>query len=475
MSEKGTYESPLVSRYASAELAYIWSPERQHRLWRRLWLALAEAEKDLGLPISKKQLAEMRQHLDDIDYATVRRYERRLRHELMAHLRAWGEQCPSARGIMHLGATSCDITDNAELIQLRESLELVRLGVVNVIDGLGRFANRYRSLPTLGYTHFQPAQPTTVGKRASLWLYDLVMDLGVVESDIADLHFRGTKGATGTQASFLELFGGDARKVVKLERMVARKMGFQEVYPVTGQTYPRKVDSAILGALSAIAQSAHKFACDLRLLAHLREVEEPFEAEQVGSSAMPYKRNPMRAERMTALARFVITLGQAADFTAANQWLERTLDDSANRRLTLPQAFLATDGVLRLYQDVASGLVVNREVIGANLRRELPFLACERVLMEAVRAGGDRQALHEKLRQHAQAALARVKVGQTNDLFDRLRADPAFAEVSLDELLNPRLHIGLAAEQTRAFLRDYVAPVRRRYRRLLGRRVQLEV
>ena len=457
-SEKTVYDNPLVGRYASAEMSSIWSPQRKHRLWRRLWLALAEAQRELGLPIAKKQLGEMRRHLDDINYTAVRRYERRLRHDVMAHIRAWGDQCPSARGIIHLGATSCYVTDNSELIQMRESLELVRAGLVNVIDSLARSAQRYRSLPTLGYTHFQPAQLTTVGKRATLWLQDLLMDLGALESVFENLRFRGVKGTTGTQASFLELFEGDAEKVQKLEKLVARKMGFREVFPVTGQTYPRKLDSAVLAVLSGVAQSAHKFANDLRLLAHLREVEEPFEESQVGSSAMPYKRNPMRAERMTALARFVIALAQSADFTAASQWLERTLDDSANRRLTLPQAFLATDGILRLYQDVATGLVVNREVIRANVRRELPFIACEKVLMLASRAGGDRQALHEKLRRHTHAALTEVKAGRPNDLFERLGDDPAFARIPLAGLLDPRKHIGLAADQTRDFLREYVSP-----------------
>ena len=475
MSKRTAYENPLVSRYASAEMSYIWSPDRKYRLWRRLWLALAEAERDLGLSITKKQLVEMRRHLDDIDYARARRYERRLRHDVMAHVRAFGDQCPSARGIIHLGATSCFVTDNSELMQMREALGLVRVGLLNTIDALARFARKYQSLPTLGYTHFQPAQLTTVGKRATLWLQDLLMDLGAVESVLANLRFRGAKGATGTQASFLELFRGDARKVLRLERLVAKKMGFRAVYPVTGQTYPRKVDSVVLAALSGVAQSAQKFATDLRLLSHLREVEEPFEEKQVGSSAMPYKRNPMRAERMTALARFVITLSQSAAVTAAEQWLERTLDDSANRRLTLPQTFLAADGILRIYQNVASGLVVNREVIREHVHRELPFIACERVLMEAVRAGGDRQELHERLRRHAHAALDEVKAGRRNDLFDRLGADRAFAGVPLQGLLDARQHVGLAPEQTRAFLRDDVAPVRRRYRNLLGRRVELEV
>jgi len=475
MSEKATYENPLISRYASAEMSYIWSPERKFRLWRRLWLALAEAEHELGLPVTAEQLEELRRHLDDIDYDAAARYEKELRHDVMAHVRAFGDQCPSARGIIHLGVTSQFVNDNSELIQMRDSLGLVRAGLVNVIGALAEFAERYRSLPTLGFTHFQPAQLTTVGKRAALWLQDLLMDLGALESVLENLRIRSAKGATGTQASFLELFEGDVSKVLALERRVAEKMGFSEVYPVTGQTYPRKVDSAVLAVLSGVGQSAHKFANDLRLLAHLREVEEPFEELQVGSSAMPYKRNPMRAERMTALARFVITLEQNAAFTAANQWLERTLDDSANRRLSLPQSFLATDGILRLYQNVAGGLAVNEEVIRANVQRELPFIACERVLMAAVRAGGDRQELHEKLRRHARAALAEVKTGRPNDLFDRLRSDPAFAAVSLEGLLEPAQHVGLAAEQTQAFLQDYVEPVRQRHRELLGRQVELDV
>ena len=474
MSDEKVYDNPLVSRYASSEMSYIWSPEHKFRLWRRFWLALAEAERDLGLPITRKQLAEMRQHLEDINYQAARRYERQLRHDVMAHVRAFADQCPAARGIIHLGATSSDVTDNAELTQLRDALELVLTGLANVVAPLARFARRHRSLATLGYTHFQPAQPTTVGKRACLWLQDVLLDLIAVERALADLRFHGVKGATGTQASFLELFQGDARKVGKLEQAVARKMGFREVFPVTGQTYPRKVDSNILSALAGIGQSAQKFATDLRLLAHLREVEEPFETAQVGSSAMPHKRNPMRAERITALARFVITLSDSAAFTAAEQWLERTLDDSANRRLTLPQAFLATDGVLRLWQNVAAGLVVNREVVREHLRRELPFLACERVLMEAVRSGGNRQELHERLRRHAQAALAEVKAGRANDLFPRLAGDPAFAPYISDRLLDPRLHIGLAAEQTEEFLSESVTPVLRRHRRRLGRPVELE-
>jgi adenylosuccinate lyase len=474
VSDVKVYDNPLVSRYASSEMSYIWSPEHKFRLWRRFWLALAEAERDLGLPITAKQLAEMREHLADINYATARRYERQLRHDVMAHVRAFADQCPAARAIIHLGATSSDVTDNAELIQLRDSLELVVAGLVNVIAPLARFARRHRALATLGYTHFQPAQPTTVGKRACLWLQDLLLDLTTVERALGDLRFHGVKGATGTQASFLELFQGDARKVRRLEQAVARKMGFEQVFPVTGQTYPRKVDSGILSALAGVGQSAQKFATDLRLLAHLREVEEPFEADQVGSSAMPHKRNPMRAERITALARFLIILSESAAFTAAEQWLERTLDDSANRRLTLPQAFLAADGILRLWQNVAAGLVVNREVIREHLRRELPFLACERVLMEAVRGGGDRQQLHERLRQHAQSALAEVKAGRANDLFSRLGADHAFAPYVSERLLDPQLHVGLARQQTEEFLAEAVTPVLRRHRRRLGRPVELQ-
>ncbi|HEX4142148.1 MAG TPA: adenylosuccinate lyase [Pirellulales bacterium] len=459
-----TYDNPLIDRYASAEMSQLWGPQRKFSTWRRLWVALAEAEAELGLPIKPAQLAEMRAAVDRIDFAAAEAHERRLRHDVMAHVHAFGDACPSARGIIHLGATSCYVTDNTDLILIREGLHLLRDRLVGVISALADFARRHRALPCLAFTHLQPAQPTTVGKRACLWAYDLVQDLAEIEHRLSTLRTRGVKGTTGTQASFLELFAGDHAKVVELERRVAAKLGFVEVYPVTGQTYSRKVDAQVLDALSGVAQSASKAATDLRLLQSRKEIEEPFEAEQIGSSAMAYKRNPMRSERICGLARYVLSLQTSTAATAATQWLERTLDDSANRRLVVPQAFLAVDAILLLYENVAAGLVVYPRVIARHLAEELPFMASENLLMAAVAAGGDRQQLHELIRRHSQAAGAAVKQeGRPNDLLERLAADPAFAQVDVAGALDPASFVGRAPEQVDEFLAAVVAPIQKRY------------
>ena len=398
------YQNPLITRYASQEMSQLWSAQKKHSTWRRLWLALAESEKELGLDITETQLDEMRAHLDDIDFEAAAKHEKNLRHDVMAHVHTFGEQCPTAMPIIHLGATSCFVTDNSELIQMRESLELIRQRLVSVIDELGRFSYEYRNLPCLGFTHLQPAQPTTVGKRATLWCYDLVLDLEEVNHRLDELKFRGIKGTTGTQATFLQLFEGDHGKVAALDRMVCDKMGFNESVPVSGQTYSRKIDSQVLACLSGAGQSAHKAGSDIRILQHRKELEEPFEKNQIGSSAMAYKRNPMRSERMCALSRFAISLTQNADYTMATQWMERTLDDSANRRLSIPQAFLAIDATLILYRNITDGLVVYPKVIEKNLQAELPFMATEEILMAGVTSGGDRQELHELIRVHSHAA-----------------------------------------------------------------------
>ena len=455
------YENPLITRYASQAMCRLWSQQRIHSTWRRLWVALAEAERELGLPISQAQLDELAAAVDDIDFNLAARYERELRHDVMAHVHTYRDRCPGAGGILHLGATSAFVTDNTELILIRESLRLVHSGLVAVIDALASFAEKHRDLPCLGLTHLQAAQPTTVGKRATLWCYDLVLDLEEIEHRLAQLKFRGAKGTTGTQASFLSLFDGDHAKVEDLDRRVAQKMGFTESYPVTGQTYSRKVDSQVLAALAGIGQSAHKAGTDLRLLQSRKEIEEPFETKQIGSSAMAYKRNPMRSERMCAMSRFAISLAANAENTAATQWMERTLDDSANRRLSLPQAFLAIDAVLALYGNIVSALVVHPRVIERNLREELPFLATEEILMAGVRAGGDRQVLHERIRIHSQEAARRVKdEGAANDLFERLRSDAAFAGVDLESALDARNFVGRAPEQVDTFVRDVVGPIR---------------
>lgn len=458
------YDNPLISRYASVEMATLFGDARRFGLWRRLWVVLAEAERELGMNISQEQIDELKTHVDDIDFHAAAAYERKLRHDVMAHVHAYGDVCPTARGIIHLGATSCYITDNADLILMREALQLVARRLATVIDQLGRFAEQHRGLACLGFTHLQPAQPTTVGKRACLWAYDLALDLAEVEHRISSLRARSIKGTTGTQASFLALFHGDHAKVRQLEQLVAKKLGFDESYAVTGQTYSRKVDSQILDVLSGLAQSAHKMTTDLRLLASRKEMEEPFEADQIGSSAMAYKRNPMRSERVCGLARYLMSLQASAAATAAVQWMERTLDDSANRRLTLPQGFLAADAILILLQNITAGLVVYPQVIAKNLTEELPFMATENILMAAVEAGGDRQELHEQIRRHSQAAAQRVKQeGQANDLLDRLKRDPAFAAVDVAAALKPQHFVGRAPEQVGEFLAEVIEPIRQRY------------
>lgn len=464
MSDHDRYENPLISRYASTQMAELWGDQRKFGTWRRLWVMLAEAEQELGLPISDKQLQEMRAHLDDIDFEVAAKHEKRLRHDVMAHVTTFGECCPSAKPIIHLGATSCFVTDNTDLILMREGLQLVAQRVAGVIDALGSFAQRYRDLPCLGFTHLQPAQPTTVGKRACLWAYDLALDLAELEHRIASMRARSVKGTTGTQASFLELFGGDHAKVRELERRVAAKMGFEETYAVTGQTYSRKVDAQVLDALSGVAASAHKAATDLRLLISRKEIDEPYVKDQIGSSAMAYKRNPMRSERICALARFVMSLQSSAAQTFATQWMERTLDDSANRRLTIPQAFLGVDAVLLIYQTIASGMHVYPQVVAQNLRDELPYMATENIMMSAAKAGGDRQELHERIRVHSLAAADHVKAtGAKTDVLARIAADPAFAGANIEAALEPSQYVGRAPQQVDEFLAEVVAPIRARY------------
>ena len=474
--EHDRYDSPLATRYAGPQMAALWSPARKIRTWRRLWIALAEAEKELGLGITDQQIAEMRRHTDDVDFERAEELERELRHDVMAHVRAFAEQCPKAGPIIHLGATSCFVGDNADLVILREGLGLLRGRLLAVMDRLAGFAAEHAHLATLGFTHYQPAQLTTVGKRACLWLYDLLLDYRALAHALGELRFRGVKGTTGTQASFLRLFEGDHEKVRRLDRLVAEKMGFADVYSVTGQTYSRKVDYQVLTVLSGLAQSAHKFANDLRLLANRKELEEPFEEKQVGSSAMAYKRNPMRAERMTGLARVVMALVPAAAATAAEQWLERTLDDSATRRIVLAEAFLGADAVLRLYQNIAAGLVVYPKICAKHVAEELPFMATENILMAAVKAGGDRQALHEKIRQHSHAAARQVKLeGGENDLLARLKADKAFAKVDIDAELDPARFVGRAPEQVEEFFAAEIRPLLAAHKADLSREADIEV
>jgi len=466
MSDPTTYQSPLASRNASAAMLAIWSPQRKFTTWRRLWLALAEAEQQLGLDIRDEQLAELRKQLDDIDYDAAASYERRLKHDVMAHVHALGDLAPKARPIIHLGATSQFLNCNTELLQLRDALRLVGVKLASAIDRLAGFAQQHRDLPTLGFTHYQPAQPTTVGKRATLWCQELVIALDEIEHRLASLRFRGVKGTTGTQASFLALFDGDHDKVDQLDRLVTEKMGWNpdKRFAVTGQTYPRLVDGLIGSSLAAVAAACQKFATDMRLLANRKELEEPFDADQIGSSAMAYKRNPMRCERICGLSRFVIGMTQTPFTTAAEQWMERTLDDSSVRRLTLPEPFLAIDGVLDLVINVASGIVVYEKTIEANLARELPFMATENILMAAVQRGGDRQELHEVIRAHSQAAAERVKAeGADNDLLDRLKSETAFTGIDLEAVLDARQFIGRAPQQVDAFITEVVEPIRKRY------------
>ena len=464
---KDTYESPLSARYASKEMKYIFSPDKKFRTWRKLWIALAESEKELGLPITQEQIDELKAHADDINYEVAQEREKIVRHDVMSHVYAYGVQCPNAKGIIHLGATSCYVGDNTDIIIMTEGLKLIRNKLITVIRNLSKFADEYKALPTLAFTHFQPAQPTTVGKRATLWLQELLMDLEDVEYQLSKAKLLGSKGTTGTQASFLELFDGDHEKCKMLDRKIAEKMGYKACFPVSGQTYSRKLDSQFLNVLAGIAQSAAKFSNDIRLLQHLKEVEEPFEKNQIGSSAMAYKRNPMRSERIGSLSRYVMVDVLNGYFTTATQWFERTLDDSANKRLSVPEAFLAVDGILSLYANVADGLVVYPKVIEQRLRKELPFMATENIMMDAVKKrGADRQQLHEKIREHSMAASREVKVeGGENDLLERIAADEAFG-VTLEELekiLKPENYTGRAKEQTEDFLNECIKPVLEKY------------
>ena len=466
-----TYESPLSSRYASDEMLYLFSADKKFSTWRRLWVALARAEMELGLPVTQEQVDELEAHITDIDYDCVRRREKEVRHDVMAHVYAFGQAAPSAAGIIHLGATSCYVGDNTDVIIMREGLELVRNKLVQVLSRLADFAREYKALPTLGFTHFQAAQLVTVGKRATLWMNELLMDLEEVEHRISTLKLLGSKGTTGTQASFLELFEGDHEKVKELERRIAEELGFDAVVPVSGQTYSRKMDYNVLSTLAGIAQSASKFATDLRLLCHLKEVEEPFEKNQIGSSAMPYKRNPMRCERICSLARYVIVDAGNPAITTATQWFERTLDDSANKRISIPEAFLAVDAILNIYMNVASGLVVHPKVIRRHVMEELPFMASENIMMDAVKRGGDRQELHERIRVLSQEAGRNVKdLGLSNNLIDLMAEDPAFG-MSREELtahLEPERYIGRCPEQVEEFLSQEIAPVLEKYAAALG-------
>ena len=466
-----TYESPLSSRYASEEMLYLFSADKKFSTWRKLWVALARAEMELGLPVTQEQVDELEAHIYDIDYEKAAAWEKKLRHDVMAHVHTYGELCPKAMPIIHLGATSCYVGDNTDVILMREGLILVRNKLVQVLDALAKFAREYKALPTLGFTHFQAAQLVTVGKRASLWMNDLLLDLEEVEHRISTLKLLGSKGTTGTQASFLELFNGDHEKVKELERKIAAEMGFDGVVPVSGQTYSRKMDYSVLSVLSGIAQSASKFATDMRLLCHLKEVEEPFEKNQIGSSAMPYKRNPMRCERICSLARYVIVDAGNPAVTAATQWFERTLDDSANKRISVPEAFLAVDAILNIYRNVASGLVVHPKVIEKHVLEELPFMASENIMMDAVVRGGDRQELHERIRVLSQEAGRNVKdLGLSNNLIDLIAADPAFG-MTKEELtahLEPGRYIGRCPEQVEEFLTEAVQPVLEKYADVLG-------
>lgn len=464
---KDTYESPLSARYASKEMKYIFSPDKKFRTWRKLWIALAESEKELGLPITQEQIDELKAHADDINYEVAQEREKIVRHDVMSHVYAYGVQCPNAKGIIHLGATSCYVGDNTDIIIMTEGLRLIRNKLITVIRNLSKFADEYKALPTLAFTHFQPAQPTTVGKRATLWLQELLMDLEDVEYQLSKAKLLGSKGTTGTQASFLELFDGDHEKCKILDRKIAEKMGYKACFPVSGQTYSRKLDSQFLNVLAGIAQSAAKFSNDIRLLQHLKEVEEPFEKNQIGSSAMAYKRNPMRSERIGSLSRYVMVDVLNGYFTTATQWFERTLDDSANKRLSIPEAFLAVDGILSLYANVADGLVVYPKVIEQRLRKELPFMATENIMMDAVKKrGADRQQLHERIREHSMAASRVVKVeGGENDLLERIAADEAFGVTieELEKILKPENYTGRAKEQTEDFLNECIKPVLEKY------------
>lgn len=472
------YQSPLSERYASKEMQYIFSPDKKFKTWRKLWIALAEVEHELGLNITQEQIDELKANAEDINYDVAKAREKEVRHDVMSHVYAYGQQCPKAKGIIHLGATSCYVGDNTDIIIMTEALRLVKKKLINVIDELSKFAMEYKDLPTLAFTHFQPAQPTTVGKRATLWLMDLLLDLEDLDHVIDNMKLLGSKGTTGTQASFLELFEGDHETIKKIDGMIAEKMGFSACQPVSGQTYSRKVDSRVLNVLSGIAQSAHKFSNDIRLLQHLKEVEEPFEKSQIGSSAMAYKRNPMRSERIASLANYVMSDAMNPALVASTQWFERTLDDSANKRLSVPEGFLAIDGILDLYLNVVDGLVVYPKVIESRLMKELPFMATENIMMDAVKKGGDRQELHEKIRQLSMEAGKNVKQeGKENNLLELIAADSSF-NLTLEELqanMDPAKYVGRAPYQVDVFLRDVVNPILEKNKELLGVKAEINV
>ena len=478
MMSTDRYVSPLSERYASKEMQYIFSPDMKFRTWRRLWIALAETEKELGLPITQEQIDELKAHKDDINYDVAKERERQVRHDVMSHVYAYGVQCPKAKGIIHLGATSCYVGDNTDIIVMTEALKLVKKKLVNVIAELAKFAEKYKDLPTLAFTHFQPAQPTTVGKRATLWMQEFMLDLEDLNYVLSTMKLLGSKGTTGTQASFLELFDGDQETIDKIDPMIAEKMGFKQCYPVSGQTYSRKVDTRVVNILAGIAASAHKFSNDIRLLQHLKEVEEPFEKSQIGSSAMAYKRNPMRSERIASLSRFVMVDAMNPAITSATQWFERTLDDSANKRLSVPEGFLAIDGILDLCLNVVDGLVVYPKVIEKRLRSELPFMATENIMMDAVKAGGDRQELHERIRELSMEAGKTVKVeGKDNNLLELIAADPAF-NLTLEELektMDPAKYTGRASVQVDAFLKNVINPMLEENKDLLGMTAEINV
>ena len=472
------YVSPLSERYASKEMQYVFSPDKKFKTWRRLWIALAETEKELGLSITQEQIDELKAHAEDINYEVAKEREKVVRHDVMSHVYAYGQQCPKAKGIIHLGATSCYVGDNTDIIVMSEALEIVRKKLINVIAELAKFANNYKSQPTLAFTHFQPAQPTTVGKRATLWMQEFLMDLQDLEYVKSTLKLLGSKGTTGTQASFLELFDGDQEKIDQIDPMIAKKLGFEACYPVSGQTYSRKVDTRVLNVLAGIAASAHKFSNDIRLLQHLKEIEEPFEKTQIGSSAMAYKRNPMRSERIASLSRYVMVDALNPAITSATQWFERTLDDSANKRLSIPEGFLAIDGILDLCLNVVDGLVVYPKVIEKHMMAELPFMATENIMMDAVKAGGDRQELHERIRELSMEAGKTVKVeGKDNNLLELIAADPAF-NLSLEDLqrsMDPKKYIGRAKEQTERFVNTVVQPILDSHKELLGVKAEINV
>ncbi|MEN2435976.1 adenylosuccinate lyase [Weeksellaceae bacterium A-14] len=473
-----SYKNPLEERYSSEEMLYVFSPEHKFRTWRQLWIALAEIEKDLGLDISEEQIKDLKDHADDIDFAKAAEYEKKFRHDVMAHVHTYGDAAPLAKGIIHLGATSAFVGDNTDLIQMRDGLLIIRKELVNVIRKLADFALKYKDLPTLGFTHFQPAQLTTVGKRATLWMQSLIIDLEELDFFLETLRFRGVKGTTGTAASFLELFDGDYSKVKKLDRELSRRFGFEKVFGVSGQTYDRKIDAKVVALLSNIAQSAHKFTNDIRLLQNLKEIEEPFEKNQIGSSAMAYKRNPMRSERIGALAKYVISLSTSSAMVASTQWFERTLDDSANKRLTIPQAFLAIDAILLIWNNIMEGLVVYENRIRKHIMEELPFMATEYIIMEEVKAGGDRQEIHETIRRHSMEASRKVKMeGKENDLIERLMNDPSMKmdKSKIAEVLDPKNFIGFAPVQTEEFVKNEVQPVLDKYSVLIGMHTDLKV